>query len=97
MTTSNTQPKAQPSNQAEQEYVDLSEDENHDPSSPETFPSGNTVEADRRDAVTLGHADRMPTPEEEAAAPTELDPKTAQAYEEALERGANVKGEGEID
>jgi len=35
--------------------------------------------------------------DEEAAAPTELDPKTAKAYEEALERGAKVKGEGEID
>jgi hypothetical protein len=59
-------------------------------------PTEETVAADRRDAAEHGHADRMPTPEEEAAAPTATDPAAAKAYEEALERGANVKGEGEI-
>jgi hypothetical protein len=57
----------------------------------------NTVEADRQDATTQGHADRPPTPEEEAAAPTSLDPEAAKAYKEAIERGANVPGEGQID
>jgi hypothetical protein len=39
----------------------------------------------------------MPTPAEEAAADgNQLDPDVAEAYEEAMERGANVKGEGEI-
>jgi len=39
----------------------------------------------------------MPTPEEEEAAPTEVDPAVAEAYEDAIERGAAVKGEGQID
>jgi hypothetical protein len=55
-----------------------------------------TREADRRDAQVTGHADRQPTPEEDAAAPTEVDPEVAESYEEALERGANTKGEGRI-
>ena len=58
---------------------------------------GQTVEADLRDAEASHDADRMPTPEEEEAAPTETSPETAKAYEEALERGANVKGEGQIE
>jgi hypothetical protein len=42
-------------------------------------------------------ADREPTPEEEAVADKHpLDPEAAKAYEEAIERGANLKGEGEI-
>ncbi len=56
-----------------------------------------TVHADEADASASHDADRPPTPEEEAAAPTEVDPQVADAYEDALERGANVKGEGQID
>jgi len=59
--------------------------------------SDETREADRRDAQVEGHADRMPTPEEEAAAPTSVDADVSQAYEEAIERGANTQGEGRID
>lgn len=56
-----------------------------------------TVAADEADARASHGADRMPTPEEEAAAErNQLDPDVAEAYEEAIERGANVKGEGEI-
>ena len=56
-----------------------------------------TVEADEIDAGAAHRADRMPTPAEEAAADgNQLDPDVAEAYEEAMERGANVKGEGEI-
>ena len=59
--------------------------------------SPETVEADEHDARAGHGADRMPTPEEEAAAErNELDPKVAKAYEDAAERGANVNGEGEI-
>ena len=59
--------------------------------------SPETVAADEADAQAAHRADRMPTPEEEAAAErTELDPAVAEAYEDAIERGANVKGEGEI-
>jgi hypothetical protein len=42
-------------------------------------------------------ADRPPTVEEERLADEiELDPSVAEHYEEMIERGANVKGEGEI-
>jgi hypothetical protein len=58
--------------------------------------SEQTREADRRDAQVKGHADRMPTPEEDAAAPKDVDDRVATAYEEALERGANTEGEGRI-
>lgn len=45
----------------------------------------------------FGEADREPTPEEEAAAEDlELDPEVAEEYKEAIERGANQKGEGRI-
>jgi hypothetical protein len=39
-----------------------------------------------------------PTPEEERAAErNELDPEVARNNKEAIERGANVKGEGQIE
>lgn len=57
-----------------------------------------THEADRRDADAKAGAGRGPTPEEEAAADkVELDPSVAEANKEAVERGANAKGEGRID
>jgi hypothetical protein len=63
----------------------------------ETRTDKDTVEADERDAQAKHRADRLPTPEEEAKAEEfDLDPKSAKAYEEALERGANVKGEGAL-
>ena len=59
--------------------------------------TADTVRADEKDADAAHRADRMPTPEEEAAADrNQLDPDVAEAYEEAIERGADVKGEGEI-
>ncbi len=59
--------------------------------------SPQTVQADESDARAAHQADRMPTPEEEAAAErNRLDPDVAQAYGEAVERGANVQGEGQI-
>lgn len=64
-------------------------------SEPET--SDQTQQADEHDATAAHQADRMPTPEEEKIADElELDPKVAESYKEAAERGANVKGEGEI-
>ena len=83
--------------EAEQEYRELQDTEYRDPEAPNTFPDGGTVQADRRDAAADHRADRMPTPDEERRADEQpLDPEVAEAYEEALERGANVKGEGEI-
>jgi hypothetical protein len=85
-----------PASEAEQAYVDQNDTEWADPDEPNTVPSGNTVDADRRDAQAAHDADRAPTPDEEADAPEDVDPKVAKAYEEANERGANVKGEGQI-
>jgi hypothetical protein len=46
----------------------------------------------------FGHADRPPTEEEERLAEqNDLDPHVAESYEEAMERGANLEGEGEIE
>jgi hypothetical protein len=61
--------------------------------------SDETVEADERDARSDHRADRPPTPEEEAAAERdpELTDEQATAYEEAIERGAHVRGEGQIE
>ena len=53
------------------------------------------VEAD--EAKVSGRPDRPPTPEEEAAAPSEVSDDVARNYEAAMERGANVRGEGQIE
>lgn len=83
--------------EAEQEYRELQDSEFRDPEEPNTFPDGDTVQADRRDAVAAHEPDRMPTPDEERLADEQpLDPEVAAAYEEAAQRGAAVKGEGEI-
>jgi hypothetical protein len=61
-------------------------------------PSDATREADERDARAAHAADRPPTKEEEKAAPDrgDLDEGVADNFEEMAERGANVKGEGEV-
>jgi hypothetical protein len=58
-----------------------------------------TVAADERDATEAHRADRAPTPDEEARADQlpEVPAESAAAYREAMERGANVRGEGRID
>jgi hypothetical protein len=58
-----------------------------------------TKEADRHDSAKQGAADRMPTPDEERAADKlgKPDKSVAANYEEAIELGADVKGEGQID
>lgn len=62
-----------------------------------THPDLATEEAEDDEAHASHSADRMPTADEERAAEeSELDPKVAQRYEEAIERGAEIKGEGEI-
>jgi hypothetical protein len=61
--------------------------------------SEETREADRRDSAKQGKADRMPTPEEERLADKLGKPgdDVAANYKEAIELGADVKGEGQID
>jgi hypothetical protein len=66
---------------------------------PETTPDDETTAEDERDARAAHTADRSPTPDEEKAADANppVSSETAEAYEEAIERGAAVKGEGQID
>lgn len=63
---------------------------------PPTTPDKDSIAEDRAALDTDHGADRMPTPEEEAAAERApaLDPETAESYKEALERGAAQEGEG---
>ncbi len=55
-----------------------------------------TIEAEDEEAQAGHGADREPTPEEAAAAPTEADPDVAAHFAEMDDIGANVKGEGQI-
>lgn len=61
-------------------------------------PDQSTREAERREARAEHAPDRAPTADEDKAAPGRGDLKegVAEHYEEMAERGANVKGEGEI-
>ena len=78
----------------EEEYV---EEQNQD-AGPQTYPSGATVDADRADAAEPHRADREPTDDEaKLAEKNKLDPEVERNMDEAIERGANVKGEGQID
>jgi hypothetical protein len=63
---------------------------------PGTEPTEATQEFDHRDARTEAGSDRAPTPDEEAAAPVEVSPSVRDNYRNAIERGAAVKGEGQI-
>lgn len=64
----------------------------------ETKTDEKTLQVDEEDARAEHRSDREPTPEEAAMADKHpLDPEAKRAYEEAIERGANVKGEGEIE
>jgi hypothetical protein len=56
-----------------------------------------TKHADERDARHPHEADRMPTPDEDAAAPTDVDQGVREHYREMTEKGAHAKGEGRID
>jgi hypothetical protein len=81
----------------EAEYVELEHDAYGDPEAP-TVPSGSTVRADRVDAVHDLGPDRPPTDDEEEAAErgAQSSPDVSDPYEEALHRGADIKGEGQI-
>ncbi len=60
-------------------------------------PSDQATTPDEADANAAHEADRPPTPEEEAAAPRDAKPAVSEAYEAAIERGAKVQGEGQIE
>ncbi|HVA75193.1 MAG TPA: hypothetical protein VNF71_11585 [Acidimicrobiales bacterium] len=61
-------------------------------------PSEATREAERREARAEHTPDRAPTADEEKVAPGRADLKegVAENFEDMAERGANVKGEGEV-
>jgi len=61
-----------------------------------TTPSDATRAAEETEASASHQADRPPTAEEEQAAPAEAGEETGKDYKEMAERGANVRGEGEI-
>lgn len=57
-----------------------------------------TLEEERREAGMTASAGDEPTPEEERAADrNSLDPEVARHNKEAVERGANVQGEGQVE
>ena len=57
-----------------------------------------TLEEERREAGVHASPGDDPTPEEERAADrNRLDPEVARHNREAIERGANVQGEGQIE
>ncbi len=68
-------------------------------SEPDTTPDDETLAADEHDARADHGADRAPTPEEEKAADANpsVPPASSKAYTEAIERGADIKGEGQVD
>lgn len=63
-----------------------------------TRPSAQTREEEEADARVTADADAAPTEDEaEAAARAEGgDEASSRAYKEAIERGANAKGEGKL-
>lgn len=61
-----------------------------------TTPSETTRAAEETEAAVAHQADRPPTAEEEKSAPAQAGSDTSKDYQEMAERGANVKGEGEL-
>ena len=94
--TNAARPERDPEHVPDHAYVELHDTHWSATALPQPFPSGDTLVADQADAVAPHAADRPPTPDEEAAAPTEVDPSVAATYKEAIERGAAVEGEGQI-
>ncbi len=64
----------------------------------EGLVSDATRAEEEKEAAEKPDPGRPPTPEEEAAADrsSDLEPGVAESEKEAYERGANVKGEGQI-
>jgi len=61
-----------------------------------TTPSDATRAAEEAEAATSHQADRPPTADESNSAPTQADGETVEDYKEMAEKGADVKGEGEL-
>ncbi len=64
---------------------------------PRTRPTDRTKESERAEASAQHAADRMPTPDEEAAAEQLPEsPEAAEHFREMAERGAHQQGEGRV-
>jgi hypothetical protein len=65
---------------------------------PRTTPSGATRAEEEKDARVEPGADTDTDNSDADRAPTreELDPQVAESYEEAIERGADQRGEGRL-
>jgi len=62
-----------------------------------TEVSDATREAEREESEAPHRADRPPTPDEESVADSRsVDPEVKEHYEEMMETGAEVEGEGRI-
>lgn len=61
-----------------------------------TTPSEATRSAEETEAAAAHQADRPPTAEEERSAPDKASGETEKGFNEMAERGAKVKGEGEL-
>jgi hypothetical protein len=76
----------------------MSEASNGDPGTPDPEVDETTRVEELLEASAAHNADRPPTPEEEAAAESNvLDPEVAEHEREMGKIGADIKGEGEID
>jgi len=76
----------------------MADADNNDAHAPQTDPSDATVSAEEQEARSGHGADSPPTAEEDAKAPEgPVSRSVADAEKAAAERGANVKGEGQID
>lgn len=66
---------------------------------PDTSIDEKTQEVERHDAQAQPSGGPEPTPDEERAAEraAPADPEVAESYEEQLETGAEVEGEGAVD
>lgn len=77
---------------------DRTADNNETPGDELARLSDQTRQEERREATTSASAGRGPTPEEaEAAERNDVDPEVARNNKEAVERGATVRGEGQLD
>lgn len=85
-----------PAAEAEDEYIELNDGEWTDERLPNTFPTGPTIDADRRDAVAAHEADAIDPVAAEAAPTGPVDDAVREAEAASTARGAHVRGEGQI-
>jgi hypothetical protein len=85
-----------PADEPEALYVERNDDEWHDAELPDTVPSGATLEADRLDAVAAAGPGPIDPDAADKAPSGPVPPSVREAAIAAAERGAKVRGEGQI-